>query len=473
MSLRQESRFACPARGVALPALLTLLAWPFCVVGQEPGSLPPLEQANSVTSSMGGQAGFGQLGEDFFVTMAIGTELNFAPVSLGLQLPLRIRAIDNDPKSDNWYRDEDWDEFSDWTRILRFVQYGQPADMVYVRVGELAAAVLGHGTIVNRYYNNVDIDHYHTGLASNLNFDTWGAQILVNDLLAWNLVGMRGYVKPLAMLVADPHPILGSIRTGVSFVSDFAAPWQLKLDAGMRPRLDGDNNLLFDARSAWLLGLDVDIELFASETAAITPYMDLNFLKDMGVGWHLGILAGLKALSSEFSLRLEYRVLGSNYLPGYFNSLYELEKMAFLPLPVEGTVPKLRYVAEADLEARQGVYGEVYLNILGMFGVGGAYEDYQGPDNASVMLRADLPKISGVQVAAYYTRGSFDGLGELFSLDRAMAVAQATWEVSPPFYLFGLWSIQWRLNSDPNSPNWGEYDSQSAFNAGAGVSFNF
>lgn len=473
MSLTKEPRIAC-LKGALLPAaVLALVTCSTAALGQEPGSLPPLEQANSATSSMGGQAGFGQLGEDFFVTMAIGTELNFAPVTLGLQLPLRIRVVDNDPKSDNWYRDEDWDEFSDWTRILRFVQYGQPADMVYVRVGELAASVLGHGTIVNRYYNNVDIDHYHTGLATNLNFDTWGAQFLVNDVLAWNLVGLRGYVRPLALILADPNPILNSIKTGVSFVSDFTAPWQLKLDSDMRPRLDGENNLLFDSRSAWLMGIDLEIDLFTSEMAAITPYMDLNFFKDLGVGWHLGILTGLKALSSEFSLRLEYRVLSANYAPGYFNSLYELEKVAFLPLPSEGTVPKLRYFSQADLDARQGVYGELYMNLLGMIGIGGAYEDYQGPDNASVMLRADLPKISGVQLAAYYTRRNFDGLDEIFSLDQAMAVAQATWEVSPPFYLFGAWTIQWRLISDPASPDWGEYDSESAFNVGVGVSFNF
>ena len=69
---------------------------------------------------------------------------------------------------------------------------GQPSDPFFLRAGELAASTLGHGTIVNRYYNNVDIDHYHTGIATNLNMETWGAQVMVNDLLAWNLVGLRG-----------------------------------------------------------------------------------------------------------------------------------------------------------------------------------------------------------------------------------------------------------------------------------------
>ncbi len=452
--------------------MLGLLFGPVSVHAQEPGGLPPIEKAGAA-SSMGGQAGMAQLGEDYFVTLAIGTELSFAPVSLGLQLPLRIRVVDNDPTSDNWYRDEDWDEVSDWTRILRYVQYGQPADVFYLRAGELAASVLGHGTILNRYYNNVDIDHYHTGLATNLNMDTWGAQFLVNDLMAWNLVGLRGYVRPLALLMSDANPILNSFKTGVSFVSDFVAPWELQVGADRRPRLDGENNLLYDSKSAWLLGLDLEVDLFTSETVGITPYTDLNFFRDLGVGWHLGVLTALRALSSEFSIRLEYRAMSANYSPAYFNSLYELEKVAFLALPQEGVVPKLRYFTDADLDARQGIYGELYLNILGMIGVGGSYEDYQGPDNAAVMLRADLPKISGIQLAAYYTRRNFDGLGELFSLDQAMAVAQATWEFSTPFYLYGAWSIQWRLDSDPASAGRGEYDSESNFDFGVGVSFNF
>ena len=280
-------------------------------------------------------------------------------------------------------------------------------------------------------------------------------------------------MRPLAMALPDANALMRSVKVGASFVSDYVAPWRIQQDETNRPKIDGDNNLLFDSRVAWLAGLDLEVDLFTSDTVAITPYTDLNFLKDLGVGWHLGILTALKALSSEFSIRLEYRVLSANYAPSYFNSMYELEKMAFLPLPSGEVTPKLRYFTEADLDARQGVYGELYLNILGMIGVGGAYEDYQGPDNASVMLRADLPKISGVQVAAYYTRRNFDGLSELMSLDQAMAVAQATMDIASPLYAFAAWTIRWQLDSDPGSANWGEYNSESNFDFGVGVSFVF
>lgn len=456
-------------------ATAVALGWSFIAVApclaQEPGALPPLESSQS-KSMMGGEVGFARVGEDYFTTLALLTELEFSPVYVGFQLPLKIRVIDNDPQSDHWYRDEEWDEVSDWTRILRYLQYGKPNDEFYARLGELAASSIGHGTIVSRYYNNLDIDHYYTGLATNLNLERGGAQFLVNNMMGWNLVGLRGYLRPLSFALASPGALARSFKAGMSFVSDFTAPWSIKTDALNRPRMDDENNLLFESDTAWFMGVDAEVDLYADDVVAITPYTDLNF-NDLGVGWHLGLLTALKALQSEFSLRLEYRALTARYAPSYFNSLYEQEKWSFLPLANGDVVPKLRYFEEADLDGRQGIYAELFMNIQGLVGIGGAYEDYQGPDNASVMLRADLAKIRGVQLAAYYTRRNFDGASELFSLDQAMAVAQATVDIASPVYAFAAWSIRWSLDSDPNSATWGEYEGESNFDFGVGASFTF
>ncbi len=464
----------CRIGPLAAPLVLCtlLLAWSGLSRAQEPGGLPPLE-GGPTPSTMAVQAGYGLLGEDYFINLAVGAELNLDPVMLGLQLPLRIRVVDNAPESKEWYREEDWDEVSDWTRILRYIQYGKPADPVYVRLGELAASTIGHGTILNRYYNNLDADHYYTGLATNLNMDVWGSQFLVNNIMGWNLVGMRGYVKPLAMALPDLHPVPKSLRTGVSFISDFRAPWSIALDEQGRPAFDGENNLKYEERSAWFLGFDLAIDVFSSKIAVITPYTDLNFFRDVGVGWHLGILTALKALSSEFTIKLEYRAVGAGYSPAYFNSLYELEKVSFLPLANFEPSPKLKYFSEADLETQHGMYGELYVNILGKMGIGGAYEDYQGPNNSSLMLRAELPKIIGIQLAAYYTRRNFDGLDDVFSLDRAMAVAQATVDLTSPFMLFAAYNIRWRLDTEPTSVTQGDYLSESSFEVGVGAAFTF
>ena len=69
----------------------------------------------------------------------------------------------------------------------------------------------------------------------------------------------------------------------------------------------------------------------------------------------------------------------------------------------EGNPAAAKYFWASEKEGlswRNGFYGELYANLLGLVGIGGIYEDYQGPDNASVTLRADLPEIGGVKLAA-------------------------------------------------------------------------
>ncbi|MEL6180918.1 MAG: hypothetical protein AAFS10_18300, partial [Myxococcota bacterium] len=132
---------------------------------------------------VGLELGIGQIDEDiFFATTAtaafefevakaacrgwfpeLGSEPPDAcrsPLRLALQLPLRLRLADREPEDNDLIRAEDWDEVAEFMRVVRLAEYGVPDDPLYVRAGELSGATLGHGTIMNRYYNVIDVDHY-------------------------------------------------------------------------------------------------------------------------------------------------------------------------------------------------------------------------------------------------------------------------------------------------------------------------
>lgn len=454
--------------------MLLLTVLPGGLAAAQPdGGVPPVGEMPD--QKMGGEAlmGFGLLGEDYFLSLAIGTSFQFGKYAFGIQAPLRIRVIDQDPQDAHWYRSEDWDEASDWTRILRFFQYGMPQDPFYLRLGELTGSSVGHGTIISRYYNTLELDHYHTGLSTKVNLEKGGAEFLTNDILKWNMVGLRGYVAPLALFLPDAGSFAKKFRVGSTFAADFMAPEEIRLTVDGQQQIDSDNNLRFDRATAWFWGLDFEYQLVATEIVSVTPYTDFNVFKDLGVGWHLGVLNGFRIWKSEFELRLEYRLLSARYAPAYFNSLYDLERFQFLALSTGEVVPKLRYYEDANLSYRNGFYGELYANILGLVGIGGSYEDYQGPDNASVVLRMDLPAIAGVKVAGYYSRRNFDGFDEFFSLDDAYAVVEARVKVAGPLFLYGIYSIYWRLVDDDDSARYGEYETTDSFQFGAGAAFSF
>ena len=118
--------------------------------------------AENKSNSASGEALLGSIGEDMYITMILATEIDLGKIGIGLQAPLNLRVVDKDPKDDSIIRKEDWDEPSEWLRVVRYFRYGHKRDFVYFRIGELREAYIGHATIVNRYYNALDINHFHT-----------------------------------------------------------------------------------------------------------------------------------------------------------------------------------------------------------------------------------------------------------------------------------------------------------------------
>ena len=452
----------------AIVLAVFLLSVPLSVaLAQAPGAVPPLQTPGSeFKGGAEGTVSFARFGEDYFLNVGIGTSFSIGKFAWGLQAPLKIRVIDKAPLDKEWYRKEDWDDPSDWTRILRFFQYGSPKDLFYLRLGELVSASIGHATIVSRYYNTLDLDHYHTGLWTAVNLDKGGVEMMTNDILAWNLFATRGYIRPFTLFLKDPHPIIKTFAFGTTFASDFLAPSR-----------QGSGQVEVE-KAAWFIGLDLETEVFRNKNVAITPYTDVNFFADIGVGWHLGILNEFQVAKSQFQLKLEYRLISANHSPNYFNTLYDIERVRFLPLPPlagaapGSAVPKLWYFQEATgLKMRHGFYGELFANIMGLVGIGGIYEDYQGPDNASVTLRADLPVIAGFKLAGYYTRRNFDGFSELFSLDNAWLVGELRYHFLGPMYAYGIYARYWE--EEKNDEGYTSYKSDHSFQFGVGASFTF
>lgn len=71
---------------------------------------------------MGGAFLFEKIDEDYFLTVDLYDETAIGPLRFGAWVPLRFRVKDNDPHSGSVMRKEDWDEVSDYARLLRFVE---------------------------------------------------------------------------------------------------------------------------------------------------------------------------------------------------------------------------------------------------------------------------------------------------------------------------------------------------------------
>jgi hypothetical protein len=441
-----------------------------------PELAPQMQQAASeeMGGLLDGRLGFGAVGEDYFVTINVGTAFHWSKLGVGVQIPLRLRVVDEAPETDSVFREEDWDEVSDWTRVLRYVSWGAPDEWLYARLGVLQGTSLGHGTIVDQYYNVIDADHYQTGVQVHLDLDVAGGQLFLDNLIDPELLGLRGYVRPFQFVASLPA-VLSKFAIGTTLVTDFSAPLEPELDELRQNRVvDEDGYLAVKTTQVFLWGLDLGWEFSLGDWGALTPYADFNILGTTGgMGFHVGILSSFNIADVvRLGSRIEYRAMDDDYAPNYVNSWYEVERVDFVE-----SLTKIRYFQLKDEDGVDdtvhGWHASLDVTILDAVTVAARMEDYEGPNNSNLMIRLVLPYISGFKVGAYYAKRNFDEASEVFDLDRALLVAEMKYKFWGPMFAYGLYSREWHLNKDTSSPDYGRYETINDFDFGIGAEFSF
>lgn len=419
---------------------------------------------------------------DSFITIDLYNTLSIGPVSFGIWVPLRLRIIDADPQNDGVFRKEDWDEFSDWVRIFRFVEVniGGANWRFRGRFGELDGESIGHGTLLGGYYNVLDRAHYQAGLAFSGALKWGGIEFMLDNLVDPAIFGLRLHARPASFFTQNKWA--NKAIVGFSLVGDARAPVrQLDTDGDGKVNADGERNLKVDTTALTMFGFDLEYELLRHKLIDIVPYMDLNFIADerTGVGFHLGFFFNLRIpipiLKPTLLTRLEYRAIGKGYAPRYVDSTYEAQRLSYnasngsLVDPTSNLpLTKLGWLRTAPASAN-GWLGELYFDFLaGFLRIGGSYEDYTGDNNAALTLALLLPKLSFVQAGAYYANRGFDSISQAFDLANALLRAFLTVKVWGPVALTASYTRTWEL--DPDS---GKYEAQGNWSAGIGVSFGY
>lgn len=416
-------------------------------------------KSNLPPDSFSGEAAFGKVAEDFYVNLNLRLTFDRENWGVGFQVPLRLRILDEAPEQPNddylgLLRREDWDELSDFLRVIRYVYIGQ-ADKrgpFYVRIGELSGLTVGHGTIMHRYYNGIDADVWHTGVNAAVNIHAFGAEAVVGDVVDPYIAGLRFTVRPFKLAMGDS--LLDKFVLGASVMTDSRAPLSLAgnlTEGGTTITLDGDNHpVVTRERPLAILGVDVGIELLDNSIFQVTPYVDLNKMNIVENGWglHLGVLWGLRFPvvidTLTVDLRTEYRRVSADYLGPYFNTTYEIDRFQYLAAGVGGGIPKLGALSLRGVDGRNGVFFDLLAGLPSFVFVGGEFIDYDGGQNdGSLRLSLEVPALEVVKFSAFYYRVGISGVDDLFELDdRSAIVAQAS---IPIYYVFSANFRWWRL----------------------------
>lgn len=474
---------------LVLGALVVLTLAPLPAAGQpmRPDTESGASGGSRVSGNLGGRLGVARLDEDWYLAITPTLHLQIDdvaitrdsplfdspqvhPLQLHFEAPLFVRVRDNTPTDDRGrFRREQWDEPSEYGRIVRWIQYATPYDGIYFRGGELSDVRIGHRTIVDAYDNALDSDHFQWGVHHNLNTIYGGLETFVDDVTNPDVMALRLYARPWAFV--DPSSPLRRLAVGATLAGDQAAPLQLEERADGTGFVADDNGNLqvTSAMGTALLGFDIEYQLIASDRVSITPYTDTNTHFARGTGWHVGSFFGFKLTDTiVLDMRAEYRLMGRSYLPGYIGRVYEIERLTYLPVSgFELDAPKLRWTGATDLGRRNGYYAELGFNFADLVYVSGGWEDQTGANNNAAWAQLRIPALSIVQFGAYFVNTRFEGAAGLVDLENALAVAEVRVSPLPWLFVDGQLRRRWEVSER------GAYEPVNDWSIGAGVSFGF
>jgi len=355
-----------------------------------------------------------------YTTISLRPEFTFGKFGLGLRIELLF-----DNQNNFEFRRIGWEDASAIARSIQYARYGHKGSPVYVRLGSLVAATIGHGFIMWQYSNEADYDKRRFGAIVDLDFDHVGIETGVSDLGNVDLFGARLYTRPF---FSTKVPILSNLEFGGSAVTD---------------RNPDHNKETDDGITEW--GVDVGIPLVKSDVFKTVIYFDYAKFIDFGEGKVAGINVGFPNIAGVFNLdmRFEKRWLGDQFMPSYFNTLYELERN----LP-NGLDKKSRL---AGMKASDGIFGLLDGQVAGLLRLAGSYQHQDGiPFSGILHLEAKLMDvIPDVQFIAYYDKTNIETFEDARTLD---IFSQAVMELGYIAYGFLMVSLRYRWNFIETSP---------------------
>lgn len=208
---------------------------------------------------------------------------------------------------------------------------------------------------------------------------------------------------------------------GYTVVTDYDAPLSIEFDGSgnlvvdpetKRPRADKTENLT-------IVGIDTEIRLSPFRWLEMTPYIDINRIKNLpkSKGTHIGVLFNVKISNViNFSFRPEYREVTSNYIPEYFDSTYAIERTQYLQKDTNSYTPKLTYLKSLpkDGAIKKGFFINSTLELVSFIFLELSYENYDGPNNSKIFVGFYLPNINGIFLNGYYLKKNFDKFKDAF-----------------------------------------------------------
>jgi hypothetical protein len=385
-------------------------------------------------------AGPALIGEAYYLSAAAELDMRFGKFLFGLWAPVNVLVFNPaeaqqglfPDKGVNGLRLQDYDSPAKFLRIFRYVTYGRKEEDLYINFTSDGGSTIGHGATLRRYVTNINLDDARLSGEIDAKFRYGGFEALVGNIATpLNLMGFLGYLKPFG---GSPELALNRLSFGFEFTGDAYAPLQLSKGRTGYPILAPSSNLdpaildtisVASTAAVSFLGASIETKVFRSATADIKPYIDYSKMLvttttplegqarggctpaagssngttlACGGGFTAGMLGRFGVggfLHSVFRTVFEVRAFESDYIPGYFDSFYEVQKYQYVTN--SNTQPWNAPTKLAAVMSRPaghwvpGVYGELSYSLLDVLAITAAAQYSNVPGGTDLVLHLEVP----------------------------------------------------------------------------------
>lgn len=447
---------AAPSARKPSPAQETFVEGELAEIGA--ATLPPWENRAGVS------IGLERVGEVYYGAatprMSYADTVADRPLSLAFGVPLRFEILDARPNERYAHagrlRTQDWDQPGDYARVIERIRYGGKEKRLFVNVDSSSTTTIGHGTLMRRYNPHLDFNRSRVSAEIDAFDDFGGGELYVNDVVEPHLAGGLLFIKPLSLI--DPRDdFLRSVSVGFTFLMDFDAPTRMTLDLrdrdddGRRESEWAINQDTFEPQAleapvlAW--GTDIEAKFIDERILDWKAYFDYSALSSAlpaeegietsprrvtldgvyAAGFTFGHLIRMNFGEGDdpvhaVRLRAEYRNHDPNYLPGYFDVLYEVQRARYGGASgdsgtalANGTKSQRILGRDPDAPRVHGGYFEASWRLSHYVALALGVEANNATPDDNVLLHAEVPRLGDWQFRATYHRRQAGSFAEAFT----------------------------------------------------------
>ena len=425
-------------------------------------------------------------------------------IIFGLHVPLNVRLVSTDINDNDRsirFRTEDWDEWQDYLKILRYFQIGTSEDNLYLSIGSNFAQTIGHGTILKRYIPNHDSTFSTMSAKLNWYFDYGGFEALLGDVARGNIFGGIVFLKPFSA-IGNYHA--RSVSFGYSFVADRNAPTKLKYEKyydydaddyingndSRVPRIAVDSKgrpVILEDEFLYMQGIDFELKLFKNEKVDIKAFTDYSWFKKDFVkgGFTFGLLGRFNLDQKNqhaIRIQLEGRAHHDSYIPSFFDTFYDIERIEMMTniygakdFQPDGRSKYWHLMNDSDDKFVGSFYGELSYSFRTWIALSVGYEKL--PGSSSLFAHLELPDLWILKMMVSYYKRGFGSAKELFSDSHVSSLFRGVvrLQILPFLYINGYAGKHWTFwnakNPRPHDNLEGHY--VSSWDLGGDIEFGW